>query len=118
MSTATIKAALSFYDGDTSEVMSDGPTTFSLTGTKILRNRQTVGTSAEVLIVGDITSPGYAIIKNLDSTNYIEVQAGASEVAPIKVSAGKFCVVEFTVAAPYVIADTASVEIEYLLLSQ
>lgn len=43
-----------------------------LTGTRFIRNCQTVGTTYEAITVGDLGSAGWCYIKNTDATNYVE----------------------------------------------
>jgi hypothetical protein len=37
-----------------------------------MKNVQTVGTSSEALVKGDIASPGYLFCQNLDPTNFVD----------------------------------------------
>lgn len=80
---------------------------------------QAVGTSAEDLTTGDVSTPGYLFLYNLDSTNYVEVgkTVSASFEELIKLEAGEMCC--FRVAASTTIrlqANTASCNVQYLLL--
>ena len=79
---------------------------------------QTVGTSAENITTGDITTPGYLHLKNLDTTNYVEFGAdNTGFVAVGKLKAGEEAV--FRVAASTTIqlkADTASCNVAFQLL--
>lgn len=94
-------------------------------GTKYQKGRQSVGFAAEEpLNLGDAAAGGWLFIKNLDATNFVQVRRGTGEGALIRIRGGttnkkEFCCFRLDVgaSAPYVIADTAAVEIEYLLLT-
>ena len=48
-----------------------------MTGSAITQATQSIGTTAEVLALGDIvTAPGNLAIKNLDTTNFVEISDG------------------------------------------
>jgi hypothetical protein len=66
--------------------------TVTMTGADHLQGTQNVGTSWEVLSVGEIATRGFNLIKNLDSTNYVEISSDdAPTNAPIRLNAGEFC---------------------------
>lgn len=78
---------------------------------------QTVGTSEEALNLGEVagTTLGWAWFKNLDATNFVSIKTATSGTIFAKLKAGEACMFRFGsgVTAPYVIADTASVRLEY-----
>jgi len=79
---------------------------------------QAVGTSAhEALDVGDVATPGWCYLRNLDATNFVEIGVDVTGAfAPlIKLKAGEPAVIRLA-AAPYAKADTAAVKLEYLIL--
>ena len=79
---------------------------------------QSVGTTAENISSGDITTPGYLHLKNLDTTNFVEFGVdNTGFVAVGKLEAGEEAV--FRVADATTIqlkADTASCNVAYQLL--
>lgn len=80
---------------------------------------QSVATSAEDLVVGDVSTPGYLFLYNLDSTNFVEVgkTVSASFEELVKLQPGEMCC--FRVADSTTIrlqADTAACKVQYLLL--
>lgn len=81
--------------------------------------KQLVTITEVPLNLGGIVSPGYLIIKNLDDTNFVEMRVGTGGTRDVKVRPGLGAVVPFGsgVTAPYLIADTASVWVEYILIS-
>lgn len=113
----TVKAALSAGKGSTSVALSIGPTQFTLTGTKMLKNRQSIGTTEEALEMGEIASGGWFLCVNRDATNYVQIQAGSGALAMVRLKAGEFCLLRFdSGATPYLKANTAACEVEYVLL--
>ncbi len=62
----TVTASLAFSKGQASSSMSVLALTIDVTGTRYNKSVQTIGTSEEALSLGDIGTPGYVIVKNLD----------------------------------------------------
>jgi len=79
---------------------------------------QAVGTSAENIAGGDVSTPGILFLKNLDGTNFVEFgKDNTGFVAVGKLEAGEEAV--FRVADSTTIqlkADTAACDVMYLLL--
>jgi hypothetical protein len=79
---------------------------------------QTIGTSWEAIIMGEVTSPGYFAYKNLDTTNYIEFSADSGGANPlIKAKATDFGCFRLTGTTLYARANTAACKLKYNLLS-
>jgi len=89
---------------------------FTVTGTKYVHGLQNVGTAAEAIGLGDIGTPGYFFIKNLDATNYLEILSATDGSVLLKIKAGEFAIGRFGAAAPAAKANTAAVNIEYLIV--
>lgn len=81
---------------------------------------QTIGVTPEVLSVGELSgSLGYCFIKNTDPSNFITVGDNAANEL-IKIKAGEIALFRFddTITAalpPKLTADTAGVDIEYIV---
>jgi hypothetical protein len=89
---------------------------FDVSGTEAICNIQIVGTTTEAIQLGDVTTAGLFVAKNLDTTNYVEFTVesdGTSCLAKLK--AGEICLFRCS-AAPYGKANTAAVRIKYLLI--
>ena len=112
----TISASLDFSKGGIGSSLSDTSLQFDVTGTDYHQGTMQVGTSAETLNLGDITTPGYCYMKNYDATNYVEVIGVNTETATIKLKAGEVALFRFASAAPEVQANTSIVQIDYLLI--
>ncbi len=76
---------------------------------------QTIGTSEEAVTLVDVSTPGLAILKNLDETNFIEigVKPAATFYPFLKLAAGESNIVYFAAGVvPYAKADTASANLQ------
>lgn len=114
----TVGASLGFAKSALANQMTQLSKTFDMTGTPYERRSMSVPTAATALPLGDVTTPGWCFIINLDPTNYVEVLISTGLTALIKLKPGEFAVFRFAAAAvaPAVKANTAAVLIDYLLL--
>jgi hypothetical protein len=89
--------------------------TVSVAGTKTKSNVQVVGTSEERLELGDVGVGGWLWIINRDTTNFVSLRAATGETNLCKLLPGDppMWLRISPDATPYVIADTASCELEY-----
>lgn len=94
-------------------VTASGTKTADMAGDQMITNVQAVGTSAEALVVGDVSTIGYVLIKNLDATNYVEIglDSGVSTQVFGKLLAGDIMLLKASTATMYVKANTASCNI-------
>lgn len=89
----------------------------TVTGTAVMNAVQNIGTAEETLVLGDVSPSGYALFKNLDGTNYVELGKAAGTYV-LKLKAGEFAVLRLdSWATIYAKANTAAVDLEYLLFS-
>lgn len=88
------------------------------TGNNALHNRQTVGTTEEALVLGDCGAGGYFIVVNRDASNYVRIRpaTGATDLVRLRAGEAACFRLDAGATAPFVIADTAPCEIEYVLL--
>jgi hypothetical protein len=114
----TIRASLSFEKDGTSVQLALGPTNFDVAGKNHLWNRQNVGFAAEeALLLGDVAAGGYLIAKNRDATNYVEIRPNTGVADLVRLKPGDFCIFRLADdAVPYVQANTAAVELEYIVV--
>ena len=116
----TIRGLLAFSKGDAAK-FDQGEILATMTGTKWLEGRQTVGTAEEALILGEVPAGSALIlIKNRDASNKVQIKPASGGVVLIEVLAGETsgpfrCAAAVT--APVVQAVTARVDISYLLVS-
>lgn len=80
-------------------------------------NYDSIGTSAEALDISDIATVEFIIIKNLDGTNYIEIDANysASFSADIQVDAGKVVIFKPS-GVVQAKANTSACNVEYIVI--
>ena len=93
-------------------------TTSDMAGDHVVWRTQEIGTSAENLGKGEITTPGWFMAHNLDATNFVEIgydDTGFKNV--VKILAGEWAgPFRLAQAAPQAKADTAAVDLEYIML--
>ncbi len=90
----------------------------NVSGDNFIHHKQLVGITEEALIIGEVSLLGWAIFRNLDSTNYVEIRSATGAGNDIiKILAGEFAVFRFgsDVTAPFAIANTAAVLLEYFI---
>jgi len=104
-------------NGGLSDNYSSGSVAVDQASAKMVRNVQTIGTAAagEALSMGDVTTAGVAVLKNLDDTNYVEVgrSIGGNFEAFLKLKPGESALCRLATSAPYAKANTADVELDY-----
>ena len=116
----TISASLGLEDSESSdELLQLASTLFNITTKVYVKNKQNVGTSEEAIELGTISSLGWAIFINRDATNYVEIRTGTGGNDIVKIPAGGVALFHFgsDVTAPYIVANTAACQVEYLILS-
>jgi hypothetical protein len=75
-------------------------------------NEQTVGTTAEVVQFGDVTTPVIVLVKNLDTTNFIQVDSISTMANfPQKLHPGQGCLLLPETGTIYCKADTATCKV-------
>lgn len=95
-----------------------GEINIDVAGSEFVHHIQSIGTSEEAIYMGaDIGTPGLAIFKNLDTTNYVSIRRATGEGAFMRIYPGKYAIIPYLAAtAPYAIADTAACRLEYLIV--
>jgi len=90
--------------------------TIDVAGDVAMKCQQSVATSEVELTQGtSLGTPGYIMIKNLDTSNYVEV-GSTTGVYDIKLLAGDIAVWRHNSATIYAKANTAAVLVEYVLV--
>jgi len=94
------------------------------TGDGAVGGVQNVGTSAEAIALGDVSTPGYAFFRNLDDTNYIQVGqdvGGGGFEEFFRLLSGEVALMRIDLAATGVLqakADTAACELQYKIYEE
>jgi hypothetical protein len=114
---ATVTTSLTFAKGSVDLTLSDVGSTFDVAGTRYVRGVQEVGFATdEALDMGDLTDPGWCYMRNLDTSNYVEVYAATGETAFMRLLAGEHICFRMVATAPFVQADTAAIDLEYMIV--
>lgn len=102
-------------NGELQDNVSSGAIAVDQLAAKMVRNVQNIGTTEEAMDLGDVGTPGLAILKNLDDTNYVEIGSYVAAVFYpfLKLKPGEMQIIRIGVAAPYAKANTAAVELDY-----
>lgn len=98
----------------------------SIAGTKRFTHTvQSVGTSEEAIDLGDVSTPGWAVFRNLDQTNYIELKVATggaifAKLVPDSDGDGKGGIAVLQLGsgatAPFAIANTAACNMEIFII--
>lgn len=112
--TASLK--LSFTKSGVTEEMIVTGLQLDMTGSKYIKNVQSIATSETALQKGSVGTPGLCLIKNLDATNFVSVRGSTGAANCTKIKPGEAQLFRFSGSAPYLIADTSPVSVEYLLI--
>ena len=88
----------------------------TMTGNEMVQSTQVIGTSSETITLGDISgAPGGFVIKNLDSTNFVEIGGDSGlTVFKLKLLPGQFHFFQPSSGTIYAKADTASVRVQVI----
>lgn len=114
----TLSASISFQKGGAWDGVAVRDLLVTMTGTNWIHHRQSVGTSEEALVLGDVTAGGYVLLVNRDATNYVQVKAATGATALVRLKAGECALfrLDAGATAPFVQANTGAVELETFLL--
>jgi len=114
----TLRVSLSFEKSGRLAELLFGPTARDVAGNKPLSNVQSIGFAAEeAIVVGDAGAGGYFMAVNRDATNYVELRPGSGLADLIKLLPGDVCLFRLTGDATlYALANTAAVDLEYVIL--
>jgi hypothetical protein len=116
----SLAASISYDDGDGDDFVFALPANVrkTLTTLRYFKGKMSVGTSEVAIQLGSLTTLGYYLFINWDSSNFIElrVSAGGTKFARLDanrgMAMGKF---GSGITAPYAIADTAPCEMRYCI---
>lgn len=115
----THSSSLSFLkDGVSGNTMAVARSQYTVTGYRYFRQVQSVTTSEAALQLGSLASLGWCFMKNLDATNFVQVKTATAGALMLKLKAGESAVFRFGsgVTAPFIIADTGTCKVEYMIV--
>lgn len=98
-------------------IRKDDQISFSVAATPYAGGAQSIGTTYELLTMGDVATAGYGFLKNIDATNYVEVGivTGATFYPLLKLLPGEIAAVRFAIIAIYAKANTADCVLEFII---
>lgn len=117
----TLTATLAYDDSELTDILLSAEDIVRSVSTKVYtKNKHNVGTTEEAMELGTVTSLGWCMIVNRDATNFVSVLAATAGTNIIRVPPLSPALFHFGsgVTAPYLIANTAACQVEYLIVSQ
>jgi hypothetical protein len=103
-------------NGSLSDSFASGSQSADQASAFLIRNVQNIGTTDEALALGDVTTPGFSVFQNLDDTNFVEIGVG-SFTAFLKLKPGELCICRLATTAPRARANTAAIDLFYIIYS-
>lgn len=103
-----VSCSLSAVKGGAS-INVNGNRTATMAGDQMITNVQTVGITAEAIQLGDVSTIGYVLLKNMDTTNFVEIalDSNVSTQKFAKLLAGDMALFPASTATMYAKADTS-----------
>ena len=99
----------------------NSPGKFTISGSKFVENIFSVPTTAggTALPIGSVGTLGWALLKNLDTVNFVSILNAVSGTKLLRLNPGEVALFRFdqSVTAPAAIADTAAVLLQYMMLA-
>jgi len=111
----TISGALSFSKAGLSAAKSFN-FNVTMSGSNYEEGSFSVPTSTTAIPLGSVATNGWLLLINKDATNYVEYYTATAGTAAVKLLAGEAALFRVDGAAPAMKANTAQVEVDYLLI--
>jgi hypothetical protein len=109
----TASAYLSLNKSGVTLPLSIPSATFDVSGTALIAGRPSIGfAAAEALAMGEVSAPGWAYMRNVSATNFVELTL------TIHLEPGEWFVGPISTAAPEAQADTGAVVLDYAIFSR
>lgn len=118
----TVTASLVYVKGAINKSLLHVATAIDLigAGARYHAGVQSIGTSEEALKLGDLSGNtlGFAMFRNLGTTNFVEIRVATATADLIKLKPGEIALFRFAdgVTAPFAIGDTAASDLESLII--
>ncbi len=116
----TLNATLAYADAESAdEVLQIADLAATASTLKYVKAKQNIGITEEAIGLGEVSSLGWGLFINRDSTNFIELRTGTGATKFAKLKHGEFAFFRFGsgITAPYAIADTGACQMEYIIVS-
>lgn len=114
-----ITASLLFVKGNVKQIsraVTDLLVTVS--GEKYTQIVQAITVSEIALDLGDVGTPGWCWMKNLDATNYVSIKPATGVAKMMKLLAGETALFRMEASDPFAEANTGTVNLEMLLVEE
>jgi len=87
-------------------------------GTIVFDNIQTVGTSEEAILLGDVGVGGYMLAVNLDTTNYVQLKSATGVTPHARLLAGDIALyrLDASATAPFAQANTGACDVQFFII--
>jgi len=118
-----VSASLLYEDAEGSESLLETPAAGILANVstkKFVHAKQLIDITPEAIDLGEIASPSWAMFRNLDEINFVELLTGTGGVVFAKIEAGETAGpfrLGSGAQAPFAKADANAVQIEFLVIS-
>jgi hypothetical protein len=114
----TVQAKLSVVKSFLNHTEYPGVLTFDMSGSNATGGAQNIGTAAETITMGDVSTAGYSYFRNLGPTNFVDIGSGTgtSYVPFLKLKAGEVALCRLGTNAPTARANVAAVNLQYYIL--
>jgi hypothetical protein len=92
---------------------------FNMSGNFLVEGSISLATSDTLIPLGQVTSPHWAFFHNMDTVNFLKLKTASAGAYFARLLAGEYAFFPLldTNAAIMGIADTAAIQLEYLILS-
>lgn len=112
-----VGASLLFDKGDSYVPFGKQGLELDVSGDQYIRNKQTVGTAEEAMVLGDVAAGGYLIGYNGHASATISIRAASGLQDTVDVGPGELCIFRTHVGStPYLISSVAGADFEYVLV--
>ena len=116
----TLSGTIQYADSQSADEALSIAQIYADVGTKkYIKAKQSIGTTEEAIVLGEVTAPGWAIFINRDTTNYLELRVATGGAKFAKLLHGEFTAVRLGSGAqvPFAIANNAACIMEYLIVN-
>jgi hypothetical protein len=121
--TVTFSGVVNWANGTTAggSISASSSNSVTQSGSTAAVNVQAIGTTTEALVVAaDSVMPGYLFLKNLDATNFVNIDLNtpvvAGSTAFCKLRAGEWAFIPTSRTTIYALADTATVNLQIVAI--
>jgi hypothetical protein len=115
----TVNALLYFLKSGITDSFTFPSTQFTMTGANYIHRTQTIATTPGTAIdVASLATPGWGLFKNNGPTNFVQLKTATGGAVFAKLKVGEIALLRLdpTVTAPFAIADTTAIQLEYILI--